>query len=294
MIRRLHAGIGWLILAGNVAQANDLSALNQAFHDACPGAAVGAFSVGAFSQVPALDAAARAMAEGQGLDEALGAVRYRQESSMAATVSGNAAAPEAMNRTAKSLFQRFCQEVIDDGYSELGLHRDAQKLFLVFAHPRHTITADDIPVLRAHLLELVNAARGEPRRCGERQFPAASPVRFSDALTRAAVIHAADMAQRASLDHTGSDGSNPGVRLTRVGYRWQLSGENLALGFDDVETVVRGWLDSPAHCENIMEPRFDEMGLAFAIGPGPQAQVYWVQNFAAARNQSLARTAGRP
>lgn len=277
------------MLAGNVALADDLSALNQAFHSACPGA-----PVSALSPVPALDAAARAMAEGQGLDEALGAVRYRQESSMAATVSGKAAAPEAMDRTAKLLFQRFCQEIIDDGYSDLGIHRDAQKLFLVFAHPRHTITADDIPLLRAQLLELINAARSEPRQCGERQFPAASPVRYSDALTRAAVIHAADMAQRGSMDHAGSDGSNPGERLTRVGYRWQVSGENLASGYDDVEKVVRGWLDSPAHCENIMEPRFDEMGLAFAIGPETQAPVYWVQNFAAARKPDFSQTASRP
>ena len=278
-----------MLLAGNVAQADDLSALNQAFHNACPGAAISSLS-----QVPALDAAAQAMAEGQGLDDALGSARYRQESSMAATVSGKAAAPASMERTAKLLFQRFCQEIIDDGYSELGLHRRAQQLFLVFAHPRHTINADDIPVLRAQLLELVNAARSEPRRCGEHEFPASAPVRYSDSLTRAAVIHAADMAQRASLDHAGSDGSNPGERLTRVGYRWQISGENLALGYDDVATVMRGWLDSPAHCENIMEPRFDEMGLAFAIGPGPQAPVYWVQDFAAARNQNFSRTAGRP
>ena len=278
-----------MLLAGNVAQADDLSALNQAFHNACPGAAISSLS-----QVPALDAAAQAMAEGQGLDDALGSARYRQESSMAATVSGKAAAPASMERTAKLLFQRFCQEIIDDGYSELGLHRRAQQLFLVFAHPRHTINADDIPVLRAQLLELVNAARSEPRRCGEHEFPASAPVRYSDSLTRAAVIHAADMAQRASLDHAGSDGSNPGERLTRVGYRWQISGENLALGYDDVATVMRGWLDSPAHCENIMEPRFDEMGLAFAIGPGPQAPVYWVQDFAAARNRNFSRTAGRP
>ncbi len=277
------------MLAGNFAHAVDLSALNQSFHKVCPGS-----TVGALRQVPSLDAAAQAMAAGQGLDDALGMVRYRQESSMAATVSGKAAAPAAVERTAKQFFERFCHEFIDDGYSELGLHRSAEQLFLVFAHPRHTITADDIPVLRAQLLELVNAARSQPRRCGAQSFPAASLVRYSDSLTKAAVIHAADMAQRKNLDHAGGDGSNPGERLTRAGYRWQVSGENLASGYDDVETVMRGWLDSPAHCENIMEPRFDEMGLAFAIGPGPQAPVYWVQNFGAARKPDFSRPARRP
>jgi uncharacterized protein YkwD len=129
------------------------------------------------------------------------------------------------------------------------------------------------------LLALVNAARGEPRFCGTQWFPAAGPLTYSDTLTRAAIVHAVDMAQRDRMDHAGSDGSSPSERLTRVGYAWRLSGENLALGYDDVDAMMRGWLASPGHCANIMDARFEEMGAAFAVGDAGDAQFYWVQNF---------------
>jgi uncharacterized protein YkwD len=41
--------------------------------------------------------------------------------------------------------------------------------------------------------------------------------------------------------------------------------------------VVQGWLDSPGHCENIMDPRFAEMGIAFAAGQSSRRGLFWVQ-----------------
>ena len=38
-----------------------------------------------------------------------------------------------------------------------------------------------------------------------------------------------------------------------------------------------GWLDSPGHCENIMDPRFAEMGIAYAAGKSSKPGLYWVQ-----------------
>ena len=48
------------------------------------------------------------------------------------------------------------------------------------------------------------------------------------------------------------------------------------------EEVVQGWLDSPGHCENIMDPRFAEMGIAYAAGHAKRG-LYWVQVLAAPR-----------
>jgi uncharacterized protein YkwD len=47
--------------------------------------------------------------------------------------------------------------------------------------------------------------------------------------------------------------------------------------------VTQGWLDSPAHCENIMDPRFSEIGIAFAVNTASAEVVYWTQDFAAPR-----------
>ncbi len=213
---------------------------------------------------------------------------------MAATIVGKPAAPDKLNQTARQLFARFCQEFVAEGFSEVGQYRDGDRLYLVFARPRRSITADDIPVIRAQLLELVNQARSVPRQCGDKPYAAASPVRYSNDLARAAVVHAADMARRNQLDHLGSDGSNPGERISRAGFRWRVVGENLALGFDNAAEVVRGWLDSPVHCENIMDARFEDMGVAFAISSGPDAVVYWAQSLAAPASPKPARvTASR-
>jgi uncharacterized protein YkwD len=68
-----------------------------------------------------------------------------------------------------------------------------------------------------------------------------------------------------------------------VGYREKLVGENIAYGPESTEEVMRGWLDSPGHCENIMDPRFAEMGIAFAPGHASKRGLYWVQVLAAPR-----------
>ena len=63
--------------------------------------------------------------------------------------------------------------------------------------------------------------------------------------------------------------------------REKLVGENIAYGPSSPDEVVRGWLDSVGHCENIMDPRFVEMGIAYAVGHAPQGNagrgLYWVQ-----------------
>ena len=61
----------------------------------------------------------------------------------------------------------------------------------------------------------------------------------------------------------------------------RLTGENIALGESAVE-VVAGWLDSPGHCANITDSRFQHIGVGLATGKG-RGQFYWVQTFGAPR-----------
>ncbi|HET9864270.1 MAG TPA: CAP domain-containing protein [Steroidobacteraceae bacterium] len=136
--------------------------------------------------------------------------------------------------------------------------------------------------IRARVVALVNAARGHARRCGRERFAAAPPLSVSRKLNDAAAAHARDMLRRKYFDHRGSDGSRPRDRVLRTGYRFRLTGENIALGPQSAEEVVAGWLDSPGHCANIMEPRFREIGVGLAKGK-KRGQVYWVQTFGAPR-----------
>jgi uncharacterized protein YkwD len=136
--------------------------------------------------------------------------------------------------------------------------------------------------VNARVVELVNEARSHPRRCGRERFPAAPPLAVSRKLNDAASDHARDMARRKYFEHVGRDGSEPRDRVRRAGYQSRLTGENIALGPESAEEVVAGWLDSPGHCENIMDPRFRDIGVGFAIGK-KRGQIYWVQNFGSPR-----------
>ena|SRR5215831_3983210 len=132
--------------------------------------------------------------------------------------------------------------------------------------------------VRARVLELVNVARSRDRKCGSDKFVAAPPLSASRALDEAAAEHARDMARKDYFEHRGSDGSEPRDRVRRAGYKSRLTGENIALGPESAEEVVAGWLHSPGHCENIMDPRFRDIGIGLASGPG-RGKTYWVQTF---------------
>lgn len=133
------------------------------------------------------------------------------------------------------------------------------------------------------VLELVNEARSQARRCGWRRHAAAPPLAASGMLQRVALAHARDMASRGELDHAGRDGSTPAARVTRAGYRWRVTGENIASGQPTAETVVAGWLRSPRHCANIMDPDFTELGVGHAVEPRGTGRIFWVQVFASPR-----------
>lgn len=143
-----------------------------------------------------------------------------------------------------------------------------------------TFVGDAPPAaIRAQVLQLVNEARSRARRCGAERFAPVSPLAPSRLLDEAASQHARDMARHGYFDHAGRDGSQPKQRVARLGYRSRLTGENIAYGPESAEEVVAGWLASPGHCANIMEPRIQEMGIGIAVGKSRGA-IYWVQTLA--------------
>jgi len=77
------------------------------------------------------------------------------------------------------------------------------------------------------------------------------------------------MALHDYLEHQDLSGHSPADRVRAIGYRETLVGENIAYGPQSADEVVQGWLDSPGHCENIMDPRFSEMGW-----PSPLARLH--------------------
>ncbi|ANZ20568.1 transmembrane protein [Streptomyces noursei ATCC 11455] len=120
----------------------------------------------------------------------------------------------------------------------------------------------------ARVLELVNKERGKA---------GCSPLTLNAKLTKAAQAHSKDMADHHNMSHTGSDGSDPGARLTSAGYHWNSYGENVAYGYTTPESVMVGWMSSAGHKRNILDCSFKEIGVGLA-----QPGNYWTQDFGTA------------
>lgn len=135
----------------------------------------------------------------------------------------------------------------------------------------NALVAQTNPTVAEELLQLVNA---------ERQRVGASPLVLNDQLTQAAQRHAQDMATSGRMGHTGSDGSTLGSRLDDTQYLWSTIGENVAMGHPTAAAVMAGWMSSPGHRQNILNPAFTELGIGSAVGAG---HLYWTQVFARPR-----------
>lgn len=130
--------------------------------------------------------------------------------------------------------------------------------------------------LRQAMLQQVNAARARGHSCGGEVFGPARPVSWNERLASAAMIHSKDMAETNYFAHKSPRGTRAHHRVQAQGYEWQSVGENIAAGEEyNARTVVDGWLKSPSHCRNIMEPTYAELAVACEARPGSTYGKYW-------------------
>ncbi len=215
------------------------------------------------------------LAPGVQLQVALQQVGYQSATVRVITLSGAG----NVNAVIQAIKQRYCATLLDAQYAEVGVQRNANTWQVILARPLLPSGMPDWQAAGQDILQLVNAARAQPQRCGSQAFDPALPLSWSALLGQSALAHSRDMAARNYFSHTGKDGSLAGKRATRDGYNWQLIGENIAAGQGSAKQIVAGWLVSPSHCFNIMNPDFTEMGAAYAIDPQSDAGIYWTQVF---------------
>ncbi len=256
------------VSAGAVARADALSAVQLLREGGCGGVLPAAR---ALQRNALLDRAAEQWAAGRGAAAAVERSGYRAEATASLHISGaESAAVDLIKRSG-------CRTVTDQKLRDIGIYRHGTETWLVLASPYVLPATAQAPLLARRALELVNDVRARGTRCGERSFGPAPPVRLSETLAGVAFGHATDMARHNYFEHEDLAGHSPADRVRAVGYREKLVGENIAYGPKSAEEVVQGWLESPGHCENIMDPRFAEMGIAYAAGQASRRGLYWVQ-----------------
>jgi hypothetical protein len=83
----------------------------------------------------------------------------------------------------------------------------------------------------------------------------------SKQLDRSAEKKTQDMFDQEYFGHVGPDQHDLDFFLSHTGYRYQVAGENLAMGFEYPEDIVNAWLASRAHYDNIVDSDFEEVGV---------------------------------
>lgn len=134
------------------------------------------------------------------------------------------------------------------------------------------------PIGRRLVLDLFIAHNKEREKAGLNALTA------NDKLFSAAAGHAAWMATNRDMDHNQRRGT-PGFtgvsfvdRAEAQGFGIRAGGENIAAGQKTIEAVMKAWMNSPGHRENILNRSFLTCGLGIARTPG--GVFYWCAVFA--------------
>jgi hypothetical protein len=111
----------------------------------------------------------------------------------------------------------------------------------------------------------------------ERTERGLDPLRFDGNLNESSERHTNWMLRHDIFDHDGAGGTNATQRMKEAGYKlagtWR-TGENIALQSergssgmrDDVRDLHQSLMNSPSHRANILNPKFDEIGIGIERG----------------------------
>ena len=114
----------------------------------------------------------------------------------------------------------------------------------------------------------------------ERQRAGLSRLSEHDPLNRVAAAYSEAMVRRGFYGHVDPDGHDVGDRLRAANYPTLVSAENIARGQPSPAEVVAGWMASPGHRANILNPDLQRIGAGYAFTGTPPYHHYWTHVFA--------------
>jgi len=129
-----------------------------------------------------------------------------------------------------------------------------------------TITIIDISAFAEEVFLLTNVER---TNAGLSMFSARAE------LTYVAEVRAEEIIRHFSHDRPDGRGFETVFADNEVSYRY--AGENLAAGQRTPAEVVRGWMNSPGHRDNMLRREYGHLGVAVAMDSN--GRLYWTQMF---------------
>lgn len=124
---------------------------------------------------------------------------------------------------------------------------------------------DNISAIEKAVLDLTNV---------ERQKAGLQPLQIDKNLMNSARQKSTDMARNNYFSHTSPTYGSPFDQMKANGISYRSAAENIAMGQRSAEEVVKAWMESPGHRQNILTPNFTHIG----IGYDANGQ-YWTQQF---------------
>ncbi len=89
---------------------------------------------------------------------------------------------------------------------------------------------------------------------------------FNAELTKAAQTKAQYILDNNSFSHEGKNGETFSTWIRETNYQYKRVGENLAIQFDQPKDIMNAWMDSPLHRKNILNPLYQDIGIAVVQG----------------------------
>lgn len=123
----------------------------------------------------------------------------------------------------------------------------------------------------------------------ERQKMGFSSVTENSDLDKAAAAKAQNMFAENYWAHFAPSGKTPWDFILGTGYKFTFAGENLAKNFYKSDDVVKAWMASPSHRDNLLNPKYRDIGIAVVDGVlNGQKTTLVVQMFGTTASQNMA------
>ncbi len=111
----------------------------------------------------------------------------------------------------------------------------------------------------------------------ERAKAGLGALRENVALSNVARTKSNDMKDKGYFSHTSPTYGSPFEMMKSFGISYSYAGENIAMGQRTPAEVMKGWMNSEGHRNNILNSNFTEIGVGYAVDQNGRA--YWTQMF---------------
>lgn len=108
----------------------------------------------------------------------------------------------------------------------------------------------------------------------ERAKNGLSALKIDTTLSKMAHEKSRDMSANGYFSHTSPTYGSPFDMMKKYGITYHYAGENIAMGQQTPEEVVKAWMNSQGHRENILNPNYNYIGVGY-VSQGN----YWTQEF---------------